>query len=175
MMKSTRLKCSGVRMCLGEAVFPEAHPAFNRKFQIIRRAEQMQMIGHQEIIAHEPRRCSVLPDAMQSSLNRGLYQPALALLGANREKNPTRSAERNVNAFGRRAATGVAEGSFAHGDFLTQCRRTGKIFRMGRAAVLPYQIKSRVGRRCRAAQNSLSHVISKTERRPNWSHSRLLE
>jgi hypothetical protein len=48
-----------------------------------------------------------------------LRQPLPALPGADSEENPIRSTGRNVNSFGRRAATRFAEWGFAHADFLT--------------------------------------------------------
>ena len=62
------------RLC--QPVFPETHPAFDGEFQITRRAEQMQMIRHQEIVAHQPRRRRVLPDVVQGALHGSLRQPA---------------------------------------------------------------------------------------------------
>jgi len=57
-----------------------------------------------------------------------LCQPAFALFRADREKNPVRSAERNMNPFGRRAAARFTERRFVrvHGKFLVQCRRFEK-------------------------------------------------
>ena len=104
------------------------------------------MIRHQKIIAHQPRRRRVFPDVVQGALDGSLRQPAFAFLGANGEKDPVRSAERNVNPFGRRVTARFAGWRFAHGDFLTYRRRMGKFFgmgvweiKMGRAAALPYQ------------------------------------
>jgi len=59
-------------------------------------------------------------------LHGSLRQPAFAFLSANGEKNPVRTAKRNVNAFGRRMTTGFAERRFAHEDFLTHGGRMGK-------------------------------------------------
>jgi len=141
MMKSASLKNSRAWMRFSKTVFPETDPTLNREFQIARRAEQMQMIGHQKIITDEPCCCGVLPDVVQSALNRSLCQPLPALLSADREENPIRSAERNVNTFLRRAASRAAEEGFAHGDSVTQFGTTKKILRMGRAAALPYPIQ----------------------------------
>jgi len=69
MMKAAVLKSSGVRMRFGEAVLPEPNPTFDGEFQIARRAKQMQMIRHQQVIAHQPGRGRVLPDAMKRALD----------------------------------------------------------------------------------------------------------
>ena len=149
-MKTAGLKFSCIWKRFRQPVFPKANPPLDGEFQIAWRAEQMQMIRHQEIVAHQPRCRRVFPDVVQGALHRSLRQPTLALLGADGEKNPVRSAERNVNPFGRRVAARFAERRFTHADFLTHRRRMGKFFgmgalgiKMGRAAALPYQIKSR--------------------------------
>jgi hypothetical protein len=70
------------------------------------RAEQMQVIGHQKIVADEPGGGMMQPDVMQRPLNGNLCQPAGATLSANREKSPVRSAQRNANAPGGCTALG---------------------------------------------------------------------
>ncbi len=119
-MKTTGLKFPRIGQHFRQPVFPETHPAFDGEFQIARGAKQMQMIRHQQIIAHEPSRGRVLPDVRQSPLNRSLRQPAFTFLGANGEENPVRPVERSVNTFGWRATAGLAERRFAHGHFLWQ-------------------------------------------------------
>src|SRR5271155_4651174 len=98
------------------------------------------MIRHQKIIAHQPRRRRVFPDVVQGVLHGNLRQPAFAFLGTDGEKNPVRSAKRNVNAFGRGVTTRFTERRFAHVEFLPEQRWLKKNFL--------------VGRRCRAAQTS---------------------
>ena len=131
-METTVLKSSRIGNRFSQPVFPEPQPAFNGEFQIMRHAEQMQMVRHQEIIAHQPRRSRVFPDVVLGALHGGLRQPAFAFLGADGEKNPVRSTKRNVNSFGRRVTARFTERRFAHGDFLRQCGRMGKIFLVGR-------------------------------------------
>ena len=82
MMKAAGLKSSGVRMRFGEAVHRETRPALNGEFQIARRAEQMQMIRHQQAIAHQPGGGRVPPEVMERALNGCLGGPAFAFLGA---------------------------------------------------------------------------------------------
>ena len=108
MMKAAGLKSSGVRMRFGEAVHRETRPALNGEFQIARRAEQMQMIRHQQAIAHQPGGGRVPPEVMERALNGCLGGPAFAFLRADGEENPIRSAGRKVNAFCRCAAIGRA-------------------------------------------------------------------
>ncbi len=126
MMKAAGLKSSRVRMQFGEAVFPETHPTLDGEFQITRCAEQMQVIGHEQVIADEPCGCRAFPDVVQSALHGCLCQPALTFLRANSKKNPIRSAEGNVNPFGRRASSRFAEGSFSHVELFSGRWADGK-------------------------------------------------
>ena len=142
MMKSARLKCSSAWMHFGKPIFPETNPTFDSELQIVRRAEQMQVIRHQQIIADEPCSRRVLPDLVKRALNRSPRQPLTTFCSTDREKDPIRSAKRNMNAFRRRAATGFTEKNFAHGRKVIAGLIGGKDFRMGRAATLPCQIKS---------------------------------
>ncbi|HEU5396517.1 MAG TPA: hypothetical protein VFV81_05065 [Verrucomicrobiae bacterium] len=118
MVKSTRLKCPGVRMYFGETIFPKAHPAFDSESQIPWGAEQMQVVGHQEIIADEPRGRSLLPNLMERSLNRRLSEPSAAFVGADGEKNPIRAGKGRMNAFGGSVAARFPEWNFTHDECL---------------------------------------------------------
>ena len=133
-MKSTRLKFpfgSVGRCCcnadlsaalllqiLRQLIFPKSNPTFDGKFQIVWRAEQVEVVGHEQIITHEPRGGGVLPDVLQCALNRSLCQPAFALLGAYGEEYSVWSAERNMDALRRGAAAGFTEWDFAHGGLI---------------------------------------------------------
>lgn len=75
----------------------------------------MKVIWHQQIITHEPRGGGALPNVMQRALHRSLRQPLATLLCADSEEYPIWSAERNVDALCRGAASGVAKWDFAHG------------------------------------------------------------
>jgi len=148
MMKSAGLKFPCIGRCFRQPVFPETHPAFEGEFQIVRRAEQMQMIRHQQIIAHEPCRRRAFPDVVQGALHGSLRQPAFTFIGANGEKNPVRSAERNANSFGRRVTARFAERRFAHANFLTYRRQMGKPnvdgeLKWAERQLCPTKIKSR--------------------------------
>src|ERR1035437_6836367 len=108
MMKAARLKRAGVRMHFGKAIFPEPNPTFDGELQVVRGAEQMQVIRHQQVIAHQPGRGRVPPDVMERVLDGCLGEPTFAFFRADGEENPIGSAERNVNAFCRCAAVGRA-------------------------------------------------------------------
>src|SRR6516162_2069942 len=84
-----------------QLVLPKSNPAFDGEFQFMWRAEEMQVIGHEQIIAHQPGHGRVLPDVMKRVLNRGLREPLTAFPGADSEEDPIRSAERSVNPFRR--------------------------------------------------------------------------
>ena len=128
MMKTACLKSSRVRMRFGEAVLPETHPTLDGEFQIARCAEQMQVIGHEQVIADEPCGCRVFPDVVLSALHGCLCQPALTFLRANSKKNPVRSAEGNVDPFGRGHSSRFAEGGFSHVEIRSGRRSDGKGF-----------------------------------------------
>src|SRR5437667_3398542 len=104
MVKTTVLESAGVRVDFREAVFPESNPALSREFQITRRAEHMEVIGHEKKIAHQPRRSAVFPDAVQRSVNGRLRQPTLALLSAHRKEDPVRTTQENVYSLRGRAS-----------------------------------------------------------------------
>jgi hypothetical protein len=161
MMKSASLKCSGVWMGFGEPTFPETNPALDGEFQIVWRAKQMQMIGHHKIIADKPCRGGVLPDFMQCALNRGLRQPSPSFLGADGEKYPVRSTERNVDTFGRRAASGVAKGSLGHPKFLTNTWQKQKILVRAERELCPTD-QIMVGRRWQRHLQSLPPNLQKS-------------
>ena len=122
-----------------KTILPKSDPAFDGELKIIRRTEQMQMIGHQQIIAHQPGRSPVLPNVVKRALNRGLGQPAFALFRANGQKNPIRSAQGKVNASGRRAAL---QKNAVH------IQRMASRQIQGNSAI---KAEAKAGRRCRAA------------------------
>lgn len=80
MMEAAGLKGAGIGMGLGEAVFPEAHPLFDGEFGIAWGAEEMEVIGHEEVIAHEPGGGFVFPDLVQGALHGVLGKPAFTVL-----------------------------------------------------------------------------------------------
>jgi len=127
MVKSPRLKYPGVRVHLCEAVFPKAHPSLNGEFQIMRRAEEMKMIRHEEIIAHQPCRCRPIPDIVQRPLDRSLRQPTFAFLRAYRKKNPICTLRRNVNPFRWGTAAGFQESPLIHNGYIPRDSSRGKI------------------------------------------------
>ncbi len=124
-MKPSRLKPSCVGTCFCEAIFPKAHPSFDGKFQISRRAEEMQMVWHQQVISDEPGGGGVEPDAMQRVLNETLCQPAFTIFRANGEENPIRSVKRNVNSLCGRAASRLVNGSVSHRRTVYSGERAG--------------------------------------------------
>jgi len=132
MMKPACLKRPGVRMRFGKSVFPKTDPTLDRELQITRRAEEMQVVGHEQIITHEPSGGGVFPDMMQRALHGRLREPSFALVGADGEENPVRSRKRGVNAFRRRATSGVVEREIAHGRCFIEARIT-RNFRMGQS------------------------------------------
>ena len=106
MMKSARLKGPGAGKRFGETIFPEGNPAFDGESQLTRCAEQVQMVGHQQVIAHQPGRRRVFPDIMERTLDGGLSQPASAFVRADGQEKPIRSSQGETNALRRCAAAG---------------------------------------------------------------------
>jgi hypothetical protein len=92
MMETAVLELAGVGTRLGEPVFSESDPAFDGEPQVLRRAEEMLVIGNQQVIADEPYGGRVFPDAVQDTLHGVLRQPALPPERADGEENPVRSA-----------------------------------------------------------------------------------
>jgi hypothetical protein len=73
----------------------------------------MQVVGHQQIVAHQPCCGGVCPDVMKLALGGRLGEPALAFGGANGKKHPVGTAQRNTNLFRWRAPTHFAKGEIA--------------------------------------------------------------
>ncbi len=119
MMKSARLKGPGAGKRFGETIFPEGNPAFDGESQLTRCAEQVQMVGHQQVIAHQPGRRRVFPDIMERTLDGGLSQPASAFVRADGQEKPIRSSQGETNAL-RRCAAIVGRRCCA-----AACRRSG--------------------------------------------------
>ncbi len=114
MMKSPRLKCTRYPTLLRKAILPKSHPAFDREFEIARRAKQMDMVWHQKIVTHQPSRRRVFPYTVQRPLHRSLSQPTIPFVRAHRQENPVWPARRNMNPFGRRATSRISWNVFFH-------------------------------------------------------------
>ena len=102
---------------LAKRSFQKPDPTLDGEFQIARCAKQMQMIGHEQVIADEPCGRRVFPDVVQSALHGCLCQPALTFLRANSEKNPVWSADGNVNPFAGVRRPGSRKGVSAMSNF----------------------------------------------------------
>jgi hypothetical protein len=88
MMKTAVLERAMAGTRLGETVLPKPHPSLDGKFQIVRRAKQMQMVGHQHVVAHQPGCGLFLPYLMQCLLHGRLRQPRGAFFCAGRSGIP---------------------------------------------------------------------------------------
>ena len=99
MMKPATLKRADIRVPLRESIFPKGNPSFDFEPEIMWRAKQVQMVWHEEVVAHQPRLRRVFPYVVQRTLNGRLCQPSLSVLRANREEHPVRTAQGNVNPF----------------------------------------------------------------------------
>ena len=114
-VQAAALEGAGVGMGFGKAVFPKGDPFFDGEFQVVGRAEEVEVVGHEHVVADEPRGGGVFPNLMQGALDGGLREPAFALVGADGEEDPVGAAEGNVDTFGGRMASGFAVGVVTHG------------------------------------------------------------
>lgn len=92
-MKAARLEFTGARMRFRQTIFPERNPPFDRELQIAWRAEEVHVIGHEQVIADEPCGRRVLPDIVQRALDACISQPTFAVFRAYGEENPIRTSE----------------------------------------------------------------------------------
>ena len=97
MVKATSLKSAQVRVCAREPIFPKGNPALDREPQIARRTKQVQMIRHEQVIAHQPGGGCLFPKRVQGSLDDRLRKPALPFVGADGQENPVGTTEGNVD------------------------------------------------------------------------------
>jgi hypothetical protein len=65
----------------------------------------MEVIRHQEIVADKPCGCLMQPYRVQSPMDGWLCEPPSPALGANREKYPVGSRERDVYSLCRSASS----------------------------------------------------------------------
>ena len=142
--ESRRVEMRRIGTSFCQTILPETNPTLDGEFQIIRSAKQMQVIGHQQVITDEPGGGRVFPNVMDSVLHRCLGEPALAPFRAETvRENPIRSAEENMNAFGRCVARGSSlftAKAWLPDDFDASQNLVGRCCRTaGRAAARPYQ------------------------------------
>ena len=79
---------------------------FEREGKVPRRAEQVQMIGHEQVIPDEPgiRRA---PDRIEGRLDLGLVQPAQAVLGIDGEQHDGGTGQRDLHTLRGRLSPGL--------------------------------------------------------------------
>jgi len=65
-----------------ELPFPKCYPFLQRKAHLVLRAEEMHMIGHRQIVSHQPR-LGGLPGFAQRSMDRVVGEPRSSILRAN--------------------------------------------------------------------------------------------
>ena len=111
MVKAAGLKPATLQMRLGKKVFPKCHPPFNSELQFARRAEQMQMIRHKDIIAHQPGCGLIFPNLMQRPLHTRLRQPRRPLFSADGKENPIRAAQHNMDPLAGARRPGSRSGA----------------------------------------------------------------
>ena len=89
-MKRMRLP-SAMRILMDppELPFPKRHPFLQGKSQILRRAEKMQMVRHEQVITDQPCLCR-LPRCAEVFMHGGIRNPRFSSIRTNRQKNNSR-------------------------------------------------------------------------------------
>ena len=112
-----------VQMLPAELAFPKLHPSIYVEMQIVRRAEEMKMIRHEEVIAHPPRCCFLAPDFGERLLDGRVGHPRDGVLCVDGDEENVGLAGENVRASGGRLASSIAMDSFAGGHAMKVRRR----------------------------------------------------
>ena len=94
-----------MRMRTAEFPLPKCQPTLNGETQVSGRTEKMKMVGHQQVIANEPR-IGLPPYVFQGHLDGFLGKPRHAILRANGQEKDGRIVERDFDALGGRFAPG---------------------------------------------------------------------
>ena len=121
--------------------FPIRNPALQGDDQIPGRTKQVEMIRHQQIMAHDP---SVRgkPDLSQRVLDVLCCQPALTIFGADGDKNNRRLLGRNQNAARRMFSSGFFKRRIIGHKIIggTPCRRPNQLREGWRVADPKFQM-----------------------------------
>jgi len=96
-MKGSALPFAGpIRMCATELVLPKRNPGINPEIQVVWRAEEVDMIGHEEIIPHSPGVCLVSPNAHEIRPNGCGPKARLAVFGIDGNEEDIRLPKEDV-------------------------------------------------------------------------------
>ena len=126
-----------------ELRFPVPDPSVEFEFGLAERAEQMEMVGHDDVPADTPS-LSFAPDGVQRPMHLSSPQPLSSVLGANREKDDDREIFRLDQAMPRMLACRT------HGRFIFRRLHsdhrpfvaTGCDIRLGGSLALPAIVAS---------------------------------
>ena len=180
MMKRLRLPIPiAVLMRFAESAFPKRHPFFNGEGQIAGRGEQVQMIGHQNIIPNQPSG-GLTPCIREQVMRLIASQPGRAVLRAGCYEDNGRLMRVNENSLSRFAASqsflwrgmvhgsAVGRGSSRAGDGIWG---KGMAPRERRPTEAHRAINPVVGRgSCRAGDGTWGKGMAPRERRPTEAH-----
>ncbi len=97
-----------------ELPFPISHPIVKGIFQVMWRGEEMNVIGHHNVIAHEPFRCRT-PDLLKPRMHEFVRQPRDSIGRAKGRPHNVRFSEANVHAASRSSAARFLEWVIGHG------------------------------------------------------------
>lgn len=96
-----------VRVTAAELALPKLNPLINAKMQITRRAKEMQMIRHEQIIASEPRARILPPELCKRVLHDGTGHPWHSVFGVDRDKENIYLSGKDVRASCGRPASNI--------------------------------------------------------------------
>ncbi len=102
-------------MAPAKPAFPELHPLVYPEMQIVRRANKVQVIRHDEIVSHQPSDRFCAPDVGQGLLDGGVCHPRHGILAVNRDEENVGLADENVRTRRRGLSTDVVVDAFTFG------------------------------------------------------------
>ena len=102
-----------------EVALPKSNPMVEVHVGKVWGAEQMHVIGHQQIMADHPRVC-LLPSGKQGLMGIGLGEPRLVVLGANGEAIDGRGSLSGKHLARRSRAISGERGGISHAGNMTQ-------------------------------------------------------
>ena len=117
-----------LQMPAAELSFPKLDPLVYVEMQIVRRAKEMQVIRHEQVIADEPGRRFLGPDFGEGIVDGGIGHPLNSVLGVDRDEENVRLAKEDMSAC-RRGMTSdvwITTFSFAHAQKVCVLRGEGK-------------------------------------------------
>ena len=108
------------QMRAAELAFPKLYPLIDAEVQIARGAEEVQVVGHEQVVAGEPGGGFVAPEADEGFLHGGLGHPRHAVLGVDNDEEEVAFAQMKVRAARRGLAPDVRPQGSVFGHVLVE-------------------------------------------------------